>query len=358
MSELPYPILIGTGLLARLSDLLAEHCPAAAYAVITDSSVEPLYARAAAEALGARAHTVLLPFPAGEWNKTRDTWTSLTDRMLEARLGRDAAVVAIGGGVVGDLAGFVAATYLRGVPVVQVPTSLLAMIDSSVGGKAGVDTSHGKNLVGAFHQPRAVIADLTTLTTLPPLHVAAGIAEALKHGAIADRAYFARTVQAADTIRAREAAVMDDVVRRSVEIKSAVVAEDARETGRRAILNFGHTIAHALEAVTGYELLHGEAVALGMLVEARLGEAFGVTDAPAVSEIGTALTTFDLPTHLPDSVTPQALLDVMQHDKKVRDGTVRFALIERVGAIAVPEDGAWTHAVPADLVLESLRAGS
>jgi 3-dehydroquinate synthase len=211
-------------------------------------------------------------FPAGEWNKTRETWSALTDQLLAAGIGRDGAVVAVGGGVVGDVAGFVAATVLRGIPYVQVPTTLLAMIDSSIGGKTGVDTVHGKNLVGAFHQPRAVIADVNTLTTLPPVHRSAGMAEALKHGFIADAIYLESLVRDRDRILDAEPGALLETVRRSVEIKAAVVADDERELGRRAILNFGHTVGHAIETVCGYEILHGEAVAMGMIVEAELGK--------------------------------------------------------------------------------------
>ncbi|MGH7699222.1 MAG: 3-dehydroquinate synthase, partial [Gemmatimonadales bacterium] len=260
-----YDIVIGRGLLAQLPALLARHCPAARYAIVTDSHVEPVLAPKVAAAL----RDAGLPFEsvavaAGEWNKTRESWAAIADAMLAKHLGRDCAVIALGGGVVGDLAGFVAATYLRGVPYVQLPTSLLAMIDSAIGGKTGVDVPAGKNLLGAFYQPRLVVADLDALATLPAVQLAAGLAEAVKHGVIADAAYFAFLETEAPAIRARDPAALDRVVTRSVEIKAGVVEEDERETGRRAVLNFGHTVAHAIEATSKFEVLHGEAVAIGM----------------------------------------------------------------------------------------------
>ena len=267
-----YDIRIGRGLLAELPALLSSAAPATRYAVVTDSTVEQRCGRDLAGRLAAAGLAVdLVSFPAGEWNKTRDTWAALSDRLLAARLGRDSAVVALGGGVVGDVAGFVAATYLRGIPWVQVPTTLLAMIDSSIGGKTGVDVPLGKNLLGAFHQPRLVVADLEVLGTLPAPQLAAGMAEAIKHGVIADAEYFELLEREQPAIAVKDLAVLERVVSRSVEIKAGVVSADEREAGRRAVLNFGHTIGHAIEATSGYAVLHGEAVAIGMALEARLG---------------------------------------------------------------------------------------
>src|SRR5213593_2640865 len=260
-----YDIVIGRGLLADLPALVKAACPASRYVVITDSHVAKLYGKQVmARFYDAKLQVELLEFPAGEWNKTRETWALLSDRMLAAQIGRDSAVIALGGGVVGDVAGFVAATYLRGIPCVQVPTTLLAMIDSSIGGKTGVDVPAGKNLLGAFHQPRLVVADLDALGSLAPAQLAAGMAEAVKHGVIADREYFAFLERECPTV-AKQAAppdVVERLVRRSVEIKAEVVAADEREAGRRAILNFGHTVGHAIEATAKFDVLHGEAVAI------------------------------------------------------------------------------------------------
>jgi 3-dehydroquinate synthase len=322
--------------------------------VICDSTVGSLYGQQVASAIAAFRPCQLITFPAGEWNKTREEWQSLSDALLAAGFGRDAAVVALGGGVTGDLAGFVAATYLRGVPYIQVPTTLLAMIDSSIGGKTGVDTPHGKNLIGAFHQPRAVVADVATLKSLPKIHLAAGVAEALKHGAIADEEYFRWIVDAREQIFQKETATLAEAVSRSVRIKSEVVAADEREAGIRSILNFGHTIAHAIEAVSGYEVLHGEAVATGMVVEARLGTRLGITDAGTTDVIREAVMAFDLPIDPPDRPI-HTYLEAMQRDKKTRGGTVRFAFLERLGKVARENTENWTTGATPKAIEEALE---
>jgi 3-dehydroquinate synthase len=342
--------LIGAETLAALPEIVAQACPADRYAVIADSTVARLYGDRVTTLLSAVARADLITFPAGEWNKTREQWSQLSDAMLVGGFGRDAAVVALGGGVTGDLAGFVAATFMRGVPHLQLPTTLLAMIDSSIGGKTGVDTALGKNLIGAFHQPRAVIADVTTLASLPTPHVTAGIAEALKHGAIADAGYFARvgTLRAAVEAGDREALI--ETVAGSVAIKARVVAEDEREHGRRAILNFGHTVAHAIEAVSGFTLLHGEAVAIGMAVEASLGTRLGITRPGVAEVVHDALAAWGLPTELPD-VTADDMLAAMRIDKKARSGSVKFALLEEVGRTARGPTGEWTFSAPLEAIL-------
>jgi 3-dehydroquinate synthase len=348
-----YTITVGDGVLSRLPELLTTACPAGRYAILSDSTVGDLYGERVAALVGEAGPVDVFRFPAGEWNKTREHWQALTDTLLAAGFSRDAAIVALGGGVTGDLAGFVAATYLRGVPWVQVPTSLLAMLDSSIGGKTGVDTPQGKNLVGAFHQPRAVLADVALLGTLPDAHVRAGLAEAVKHGAIADRSHFERIVALGDALLARDADALLEVVAASVAIKASVVGEDERDRGRRAILNFGHTVAHALEAVSRYALLHGEAVAIGMDVEAALGEAVGVTRSGTHTSLRAALTSLGLPTEVPHG-TPQALHAFMGSDKKNRAGAVRFALLREIGQAARSESGEWSFPVAAEPVLAAL----
>jgi 3-dehydroquinate synthase len=349
-----YDILIGRGLLADLPALVTAACPASRYAVITDSHVAKLYGeRVVAQFHDATLRAQLFEFPAGEWNKTRDSWAALSDGMLAAQFGRDSAVIALGGGVVGDLAGFVAATYLRGVPCIQVPTTLLAMIDSSIGGKTGVDVPAGKNLLGAFHQPRLVVADLDVLGSLAPPQLAAGMAEAVKHGVIADRQYFETLEREHGAVTARDAGALERVVRRSVEIKAEVVAADEREGGRRAILNFGHTVGHAIEATAKFATLHGEAVAIGMAYEARLAEALGIAEPGTAGRVRRLLERYRLPLDLPQSATVDALVAAMQLDKKAREGTVRFALPRAIGHMH--RDGkSWTVAAPEGAVRQVL----
>lgn len=354
LGDASYDILVGPGALETLPACLAAVCPATHYAIVTDTTVAPLYAERVTTLLRSDTPCTVCNFPAGEWNKTRETWSAVTDQLLAAGVGRDGAVLALGGGVVGDLAGFVAATYLRGIPYVQLPTTLLAMIDSSIGGKTGVDTTHGKNLVGAFHQPRAVIADTATLTTLPPVHRAAGMAEAIKHGFIADPDYLEMLLSRREAIMGADAEALTEPVRRSIEIKAGVVADDEREHGRRAILNFGHTVGHAVEAVSGYGLLHGEAVALGMIVEADLGVRLGVTASATRAQLVDTLEAFALPTELSVEATADDLLDIMSKDKKVRAGTVRFALPSKPGAMVRGTEGEWTIAAPTEIVRETL----
>jgi 3-dehydroquinate synthase len=353
-----YDILIAPGLVPQLDTILKEYCPAARFALISDSQVAKLYGEAIAQRLsGAGLQVELITFPAGEWNKTRETWASLSDRMLAAHLGRDCAVIALGGGVVNDVAGFVAATYLRGVPLVQVPTSLLAMIDSSIGGKTGVDVPAGKNLLGAFHQPRVVVADPELLASLSSVQLAAGLAEAVKHGVIADAAYFAFLEGEYAAIFAKHAPALERLVRRSVEIKAAVVAQDERETGRRAILNFGHTVGHAIEATSKYEVQHGEAVAIGMVYEGRLAESLGIAAAGTARRIQATLERLHLPVERPVGSQVDDLIAAMRADKKVRAGEIRLALPRAIGIAHGDDRRGWTVAVDPEDVRRVLDAG-
>jgi 3-dehydroquinate synthase len=334
-----YPVYVEPGALVRLPELLARHAPGRRLALLTDSNVRMLTSRWGV-ALPPVEHQLVVP--AGESSKTRERWGELSDALLARKFGRDSALVLLGGGVVGDLGGFVAATFLRGIPYLQVPTTLLAMLDASVGGKTAVDTPHGKNLIGAFHPPAAVVADPQVLGTLPEREFRAGLAEAVKHGLIADRDYFDWIATAADRIGARDPATIATLVRRSVEIKAAVVSEDEREAGRRAILNAGHTVAHALEQASGYALAHGEAVAIGLVTECRLAESLGLAAPGVAAEVQTLLARLGLPTALP-AFSPGRLLEGMATDKKNRDSRIRFALPVSIGAMA-PGEG-WTVAV-------------
>ncbi len=344
-----YPVYVEPGALTRLPELIARHVPGRRLALLTDSNVRALPAR---WGVGMPPVETELVIPAGEASKTRERWHELSDILLARKFGRDSALVLLGGGVVGDLGGFVAATFLRGIPYVQVPTTLLAMLDASVGGKTAVDTPHGKNLIGAFHPPSAVIADPRVLATLPEREFRAGLAEAVKHGLIADRAYFDWIGASADQIGARDADALARLVRRSVEIKSAVVSEDEREAGRRAILNAGHTVAHALEQASGYALAHGEAVAIGLVTECRLAESIRLAAPGVAAEVAGLLARLGLPTALP-GFSPERLLECMAADKKNREFRIRFALPVSIGAMA-PGEG-WTVAVLDPAIEEVLR---
>jgi 3-dehydroquinate synthase len=334
-------VTVRNGALNYLEAHVSKHVRAHRAVIVTDSNVGPLYGERAASALGALA-PIVITIPAGEVHKTRESWARITDEMLSNHVGRDAVVVALGGGVVGDLAGFVAATYLRGIPVVQVPTSLVAMIDASIGGKTGVDVSAGKNLVGAFHPASVVVADPELLSTLPERELRGGLAEALKHGVIADADYF--------EIVARTSGVPPvDVVARSIEIKAAIVNADPRESGQRKVLNFGHTLGHAIEAASGYELSHGEAIAIGMSLEARLGESLGVTAAGTAAAIDSAIHAVGLP--LTHDFDPEDLIRRTRGDKKAREGRVEYSLPAGIGKF-----DSWTTAADDEVVKKVLRS--
>jgi 3-dehydroquinate synthase len=351
LGERSYSIRIGAGLLPQLGAACARLKLGRRCAIIADTNVAPRFAARAQAALEAAGfQPVLLTVPAGETAKSLATVRRCYDQLAAARLERRSFVVALGGGVVGDLAGFVAATYLRGVPFVQVPTTLLAQVDSSVGGKVGVNLRAGKNLVGAFHQPRAVLCDLDTLRTLPEREYRAGLAEVLKYGIIRDAAFFLRLERELPRLLAREAGTLAAVVARCCEIKAAVVGEDETESGLRAILNFGHTIGHALEAVSRYgRYLHGEAIAIGQVAAARLSTALlGFPEAEA-ERIRAWFARAGLPTTLRLSAAGQAaVLDAMRLDKKVSGGEVKFVLARRVGEVV------WGQAVPDDLIRRTL----
>jgi 3-dehydroquinate synthase len=361
-------IEIAPGALATLGARIAALHPGKRIAIIADQSVGQHYgAKALASvlasgmSLGSTVGGTVAPgvfsFPAGEQHKTRDTWAKLSDQLIAAGHRRDSVFVALGGGVTGDLVGFVAATYLRGVPFVQVPTSLLAMIDASIGGKTGLDTPAGKNLIGAFHQPSLVLIDPQLLRTLPPQHLRQGLAEAIKHGVIADASYFAWIASSLreilDNADADDATAMH-LVQRSVEIKVGVVAQDEREGGIRKILNFGHTIGHAIEQVTGYGVSHGEAVAIGMVAEATLAERLGIAAAGLADTIATVCDAAGLPVRLPDGADAAEVVVATRSDKKTRAGVVEYALPSALGTMA-GQDSEYGIAVPEADVLRMLQ---
>lgn len=366
---LGYQVTVGGGMLNSLGAVCHRVAPAHRYAIISDDQVARHWLAPASSAIATAmptAKVISSTIPAGEASKTREHWSRLTDWLLAEGAGRDSAIVALGGGVVGDLAGFVAATYMRGIPVIQVPTSLLAMVDASIGGKTGVDTPKGKNLVGAFHQPAAVVIDPATLATLPAAHVRAGIAEVIKHGAITSMVDFREAASWGGAVhRAAQHDDFDwtsantlDVITRSVRTKADVVNADPFEKGRRKILNAGHTVAHAIELESNFELLHGEAVAIGLVVEAELGEVAGVTAAGTASELREALGGAGLPTRLPPSADPSRLIDAMRVDKKSRGGSLAFSLLASVGTPAGSDEKGWSMNLEEGLVRDVLRSAS
>jgi 3-dehydroquinate synthase len=346
-----YPVYIEVGALSRLEELLAEHLAGRRTVVVADATVLELLQTGSLGRPPWRGE--VLAFPAGESSKSREEWSRLTDALLARGFGRDSALVALGGGVAGDLAGFVAATYMRGLPYLQAPTTLLAMLDASVGGKTGVDTAQGKNLVGAFHPPVAVVADPRVLHTLPEREYRSGLAEAVKHGLIAGREYFEWMERETGALLARDEAALTRLVRGSVEIKADVVSGDEREAGRRAILNAGHTVAHALEHATGYGLPHGEAVALGLVSECELAERLELAGSGLRSRVASLLERLGLPVRLPVPMPAERLLAAMASDKKNRVREVRFALPTSLGRM--DEGERWTRAAPEAAILAALE---
>lgn len=337
LGERSYPIFIGPGTLRDAPEYLRALQPSQVV-LVTHPRLAAWYAeplRSVLEQEGASVH--LLTVPPGERTKRWEVAGRLLRQMAQRALDRRCIVVALGGGVIGDLAGFVAACYLRGVRTVQIPTTLLAQVDSSVGGKTAVNLPEGKNLVGAFHQPSLVLIDTDTLRTLPRRQFRAGLAEVLKYGIIADETLWQVVHAEACNLRQGYSPRLAEIIYRCCEIKANIVSEDETEQGIRAILNFGHTVAHALEAVAGYRrLLHGEAVSIGMVSAALVGEVLGVTPVGTAEEIAGALRAVGLPIALPHDVEFESLLNVMARDKKARDGQVRFVLIERIGQARLP----------------------
>ncbi len=347
LGERSYPILIGPGLLDDAA-LLGEAVAARDVLVVSNTTVAPLYLANLERGLrGKRVESVILPD--GEQYKTLETLGRVFDALVERRMNRDACVVALGGGVVGDMAGFAAACYQRGVDYVQVPTTLLAQVDSSVGGKTGVNHPGGKNLIGAFHQPRAVVSD-TSLQTLHPRELRAGLAEVIKYGLIADPWFLGWIESNLEALLRLESSALAHAIRRSCEIKAEIVAEDEREHGRRALLNLGHTFGHAIETATGYgEWLHGEAVGAGMLMAADLSSRLGWLDAADVERVRALLVRAGLPTRAPPIGAGRAF-ELMGMDKKVLAGRIRLVLMRRIGEGVVEGD------YPADALQATLAA--
>lgn len=353
LGERSYPIHIGAGIL-DLAELYRPHLGGGQVAVVSNPVVAPLYlerVRRALDRAGATALAEVL-LEDGEQAKSWGTLERVFDALLGAKLGRDGVIVALGGGVVGDVAGFAAAIYQRGISYIQVPTTLLAQVDSAVGGKTAVNHPRGKNMIGAFHQPAAVIADVGALATLAERELRAGIAEVIKHGFALDAVLVDWLEANMDALLARDPGALTHAVRRSCELKVQVVAQDERESGRRALLNLGHTFAHAIEAGAGYGAwLHGEAVAAGMVMAAELSVRAGLLPALEAARVRRLLQRAGLPTTGP-AMLVERYLELMAHDKKAARGRVRFVLLERVGRAVLRGD------VDERLVREAITAAS
>ena len=333
-----YPIRIGAGLLDD-ADAFADIAFGRHVLVVSDSNVAPLYAQRVLDMLPLGCDAALHAIPAGEEYKTQSSCSAIFAALANHGASRDALVIALGGGVVGDLAGFAAACWMRGVRYVQIPTTLLAMVDSSVGGKTAVDLPQGKNLVGAFHQPVAVIADTDTLATLPDRELSAGLAEVVKYGAIGSRSFFDWIEKNANALLARDRKALVEAVRRSCEQKARVVAKDETEQGPRALLNFGHTFGHALEAEAGYgTLLHGEAVAIGMVLAARLSSELVRAPLIDIARLDALLERLNLPVAIPAGLDPAAFLARMRLDKKNVSGKLRLVLWRGIGRAYLAKD--------------------
>jgi 3-dehydroquinate synthase len=332
-----YPVYLGRGGLAD-DALWARHLGDGGVLVVSNDVVAPLYLEALAAGLGDRPFEVHV-LPDGERHKTVATWQGIIDRLVDLQARRDTQLIALGGGVVGDITGFAAAAYMRGVRFLQAPTTLLAQVDASVGGKTGVNHVRGKNLIGAFHQPAAVVIDSATLDTLPAREFNAGMAEVVKYGALGDAAFFDWLEANAERLAARDEAAIDTMIRRAVENKARIVGQDEKEAGVRALLNLGHSFGHALESETAYTaFLHGEAVAIGMVTAAILSERRGLCPAGTAERIDALLARFDLPTRIPAELDPACLAAALTLDKKAVASGLRLVLLHRIGAAVVDRD--------------------
>lgn len=359
-----YSIEIGEHLFSSLIRDLQQGLieGASKYAIITDSTVEPLYGRPLLELLRREGFQAdLFSFPAGESSKTRETKALLEDQLLSKAYGRDCCIIAVGGGAVTDLAGFVAGTFGRGVPSLNYATTLLAAADASVGGKTGVNTPVATNLIGVFHQPRKVYIDLAAWRTLPAREFRSGLAETIKHACMSDGQFFSYLEANMDRIITDEgelildAEVCEHIALTNCRIKYEVVEQDEHERNLRQILNLGHTAGRALEALSGYRLLHGEAIAVGLVIQARLGVKYGYMTEEQADRVVTLLKKAGLPTEIPENITNRALLDKMYTDKKVRSGRIRFVFQDGIGAMKCFADGSYSVAVEESEVMELLE---
>jgi 3-dehydroquinate synthase len=337
LGERSYPIYIGENLLGD-KELLQQHVPGSNVLIVSNETVAPLYLEHTLSMLEDK-HTETCILPDGEEFKNLETLNTIYDVLLGRKLDRNTTIIALGGGVIGDMAGFAAASYQRGVHLVQIPTTLLSQVDSSVGGKTAVNHPLGKNMIGAFYQPRAVIADTSTLNTLPDRELSAGIAEVIKYGLIRDLPFFEWLEQNMDKLLQRDTQALVHAIEVSCRNKAEVVAADEKESGQRALLNLGHTFGHAIEAGLGYgQWLHGEAVATGMCMAAIMSQQLGWIDTEAVKRTTSMIAQANLPIHAPNDLSIEQFIDLMSVDKKVMDGVLRLVLLKAVGHAVITDD--------------------
>jgi 3-dehydroquinate synthase len=339
------------------SSQLITYCQSNSHRVVivTDTNVNECYADTLLHYLRAQAiHVEVVVIAAGEASKSRETKSYIEDRLFALGCGRDTVLIALGGGVVTDLTGFVAATYCRGIPVIYIPTSLLAMVDAAIGGKTGINTKFGKNTLGTFTHPKFIFIDVTLLNTLPDNEYKSAFAEIIKHAVIADEDYFSLLEENIEKIKSRDEKYLQDIILKSCEIKASIVAEDKTECHKREILNFGHTIAHALEKATDYRLSHGHAVFMGMIAEAWIANKLEYLSTPAFARIEALIAKMMDTTHDLKNVTPDAILAAFKFDKKNRKEQSRFVLLKSIGQ-TVQEDGAYAHVVEMSVVKEALE---
>lgn len=338
LGERSYPVYIGRDLLTD-PHILAQHVGGSQVVIISNDTVAPLYMDRIRRALGEDKHITEVVLPDGEQHKTLATLSLVFDQVMAARQNRSCTFVALGGGVIGDITGFAAACYLRGVNFIQVPTTVLSQVDSSVGGKTGVNHPLGKNMIGAFYQPQAVLIDTDTLQTLPARELVAGLAEVVKYGLICDEPFYRWLLASMPKLLAREEAALAEAIERSCSNKAQVVAADEREGGVRAILNLGHTFGHAIETAQGYgNWLHGEAIAVGMLLAMELSARRGWIDPADVVQFRQLLQSMNLPVQIPADMNPQIFLELMGRDKKVIDGRLRLVLLDAIGRACIIDD--------------------
>ncbi len=339
LGERSYNILLGSGLLGKVGKLLSQVLQPSRIVLITHPSLFKLYGEKVLSGLKDQGWTAdVIEVPEGETSKTLQQAEKIFDRLLDLQCDRKSVLVALGGGVIGDLVGFVAATYQRGIPFVQVPTTLLSQVDSSVGGKTAVNHPKGKNMIGAFYQPRLVVADLDTLQTLPPNEFRAGLAEVIKYGVISDASLFEYLEKNTEKILQLDNECLAHIIKTSCAIKARVVEKDERESHYRMILNFGHTLGHAFEALTGYSrFVHGEAVAIGMVHAAKLSQQLGKCNEDIPIRLSKLVSKCGLPVDRPD-LDPEAIIDSLYHDKKTMNNKIKFILVKEIGVVEIADD--------------------